>query len=160
RAFDAVIAIESSEHMPDLSAFFEEAARVLCPGGRLVVCAWLTRERPQGWERRWLLDPICREGRLRGMETMTEYQRLARKSGLIPTHSQDVSRQVKRTWTICARRVVLGLLSNSGYRRFLVHGKTPNRIFALTLARIWLAYELGTMRYGILTAIKPDSPDL
>jgi tocopherol O-methyltransferase len=153
--FDAVIAIESSEHMPDLPAFFQEAARVLRPGGRLVVCAWLTRELPRRWERRWLLDPICREGRLRGMESMSEYERLARQSGLVPTRSQDVSRQVKRTWTICARRVVLGLVSKPAYRRFLLHAKTRNRIFALTVARIWLAYALGTMRYGILTAVKP-----
>jgi tocopherol O-methyltransferase len=44
-SFDAVIAIESSEHMADLAAFFAEAARVLkpagrfVPGGSLVVCS-------------------------------------------------------------------------------------------------------------------------
>jgi tocopherol O-methyltransferase len=154
-AFDAVIAIESSEHMADLGAFFAEVARVLRPGGRFVVCAWLTRERPRRWERRWLLDPICREGRLRGMESVAEYHRLARDAGLVPTDFRDVSRQVKRTWPICARRVVAAFLRDPAYRRFLRNGG-PNRIFALTLARIWLAYELGTMRYGILTAVKSD----
>ena len=153
--FDVVIAIESSEHMPDLEAFFAEVPRVLRPGGRFVVCAWLVRERPGRWERRWLLDPICREGRLRGMETVAEYHRLARDAGLIPDDFRDVSRQVKRTWPICARRVSAALLRDPDYRRFLFDGG-PNRIFALTLARIWLAYELGTMRYGILTAVKPD----
>src|SRR5258708_9300351 len=58
-SFDAVLAIESSEHMPDLATFFSEAHRVLRPGGRLVVCAWLTRETPRSWERRWLIDPLC-----------------------------------------------------------------------------------------------------
>jgi tocopherol O-methyltransferase len=154
-AFDAVIAIESSEHMPDLGAFFAEVARVLRPGGRFVVCAWLTRDRPRGWERRRLLDPICREGRLRGMEPVAEYHRLARAVGLVPTDFRDVSRQVKRTWPICARRVVAGLIREPSYRRFLLGSGSPNRIFALTLARIWLAYELGAMRYGIITAVKP-----
>jgi tocopherol O-methyltransferase len=156
-AYDAVLAIESSEHMPDLAAFYSEAARVLRPGGRLVVCAWLTGPRPRGWERRWLIGPICREGRLRGMESMDEHLRQSRAAGFVPVASVDVSRQVKRTWPICARRVAAGLLRDPTYRHFLLRGGSPNRIFALTLARIWLAYELGSMRYGILTAAKPGA---
>src|SRR3978361_1598672 len=42
-AFDRAYAIESSEHMVDKARFFSEAWRVLKPGGRLVVCAWLSR---------------------------------------------------------------------------------------------------------------------
>ena len=33
--------------------------------------------------------------------------------------------------------------------------KSPDRIFALTVLRIWLAYETGNMRYGLLCAVKP-----
>ncbi len=158
-SFDAVLAIESSEHMADLGAFFAEAYRVLRPGGRFVVCAWLTREAPRRWETRHLLEPICREGRLRGMGSAGEYDRLARAAGLVPVAFQDVSRQVKKTWPICAGRVAVGLLREPSYRRFLFRGG-PNRVFALTLLRIWLAFELGSMRYGILTAVKPggDAP--
>ncbi|MFO0909835.1 MAG: class I SAM-dependent methyltransferase [Isosphaeraceae bacterium] len=153
--FDALIAIESSEHMPDLAAFFVEAGRVLRPGGRMVVCAWLTRETPGKWERRWLVDPICREGRMRGMESVAEYQRLAKEAGLSSVEAWDVSRHVKKTWPICAWRVVKGLLKEPAYRRFLLRDGGPNRIFALTLLRIWVAYELGAMRYGLLTFEKP-----
>lgn len=150
-SFDAAIAIESSEHMPDLSAFFTEAARVLRPGGRLVVCAWLTRDPLRRWERKTLIGPICREGRMRGMETTAEYQRLGRQAGLEPVWAQDVSRQVKATWPTCARRVVSRFIRDPASRRFLFKDGGPNRIFALTLLRIWLAYEVGAMRYGILT---------
>jgi tocopherol O-methyltransferase len=94
-AFDALLAIESSEHMPDLGMFFAEVARALRPGGRLVVWAWLTRPRP--WERRWLLDPICREGRLRGMESAGALLRHCRTAGLVALGFRDVGRQVKRT---------------------------------------------------------------
>jgi cyclopropane fatty-acyl-phospholipid synthase-like methyltransferase len=154
-SFDVVIAIESSEHMTDLQAFFTEVARVLKPGGRFVVCAWLTGENPGRWERRLLLEPICREGRLRGMGSASEYQQLALAAGLTPVAFQDVSKQVKRTWPICARRALIGLIRKPSYRRFLLRGKSSNKIFALTLFRIWLAYELKSMRYGILTALKP-----
>lgn len=153
-SFNAVIAIESSEHMADLEAFFAEVARVLKPAGRFVVCAWLTREAPRIWERRFLLEPICREGRLRGMGSASEYHRLAQAAGLVPIWFQDISRQVKRTWPICAGRVARGLLREPHYRQFLLHGQSSNNIFALTLLRIWLAYEMGSMRYGILTAVK------
>ena len=40
-SFDRAYAIESSEHMTDKPRFFTEARRILRPGGRLVVCAWL-----------------------------------------------------------------------------------------------------------------------
>ncbi|HEX7741388.1 MAG TPA: class I SAM-dependent methyltransferase, partial [Sphingobium sp.] len=43
-SFDHAYAIESSEHMVDKARFFGEARRVLRPGGRLVVCAWLEGE--------------------------------------------------------------------------------------------------------------------
>jgi tocopherol O-methyltransferase len=154
-SFDAVIAIESSEHMADLEAFFTEAARVLKPGGRLVVCAWLSRERPGFCERRLLLEPICREGRLRGMGSASDYDRLVKSVGLVPVRFEDVSRRVKRTWAICAGRVLRGLFREASYRRFLLNDLSSNRVFVLTLMRIWLAYELGSMRYGILTAVKP-----
>jgi tocopherol O-methyltransferase len=155
-AFDALVAIESSEHMTDLGAFFAEAFRVLRPGGRLAICAWLTRERLRAWENRWIIVPICREGRLRGMESASRYQQLACELGFITRDFQDVSRQVKQTWPICVWRVVRGLLRDPAHRRFLLRDGGPNRIFALTVPRIWLAYELGSMRYGILTFVKPE----
>ena len=155
-SFDAVIAIESTEHMPDLSAFFQEASRVLRPGGRLTICAWLTRESPRRAETRWLIGPICREGRLRAMENVAEYHRLGGEAGLHPQGVQDVSRRVKKTWPICAGRVVSGFLRNPAHRRFLLREGGPNRVFALTVFRIWLAYEIGAMRYGILTFAKTE----
>jgi tocopherol O-methyltransferase len=154
-SFDVVIAIESSEHMADKRVFFAEAHRVLKPGGRFVVAAWLARPSPGRWEVRHLLEPICREGRLPGMGTADEYTALAAGAGLEPAHFEDLSRQVKRTWPICTLRTIKGLIRNPDYRHFLFKEKSPDRVFVLTLFRILLAYETGSMRYGILKAVKP-----
>jgi tocopherol O-methyltransferase len=155
-SFDAVIAIESSEHMRDLTAFFSEVARVLKPGGRFVVCAWLSRETPYSWERHLLLKPICREGRLHGIGSASEYHHHCSTAGLVPVCFKDVSKQVKRTWPICTGRIIRRFFQQRAYREFLFHGQSSNKLFVLTLFRIWLAYELGCMRYGILSAVKPS----
>ena len=93
---------------------------------------------------------------MRAMETAEEYERIARSVGVLPIHALDVSRQVWRTWPICAGRVLKGLIRNADHRRFLLREGGPNRVFALTLPRIWLAYLTGSMRYGILTYQRPN----
>jgi len=153
--FDRVYAIESSEHMVDKERFFREAFRTLRPGGRLGVLAWLAREGARDWEVRRLLEPICREGRLSGMGTESDYRELARGAGFRVAGFEDLSRQVRRTWTVCARRLAGKLATDRAYRRFLMDGRSRNRAFALSLARIAVAYRTGSMRYGLLTADKP-----
>ncbi|HEV7251549.1 MAG TPA: class I SAM-dependent methyltransferase [Mesorhizobium sp.] len=154
-SFDRAWSIESSEHMEDKSRFFAEAFRVLRPGGRLGVYAWLSRETPSMWEIRHLLEPICREGRLPGMGTESEYREWAQAAGFRVIGFKDLSRNVRRTWTICAQRLARKLATRGDYRRFLLSARAENRVFALTLPRLILAYRTDAMRYGLLVAEKP-----
>jgi tocopherol O-methyltransferase len=148
--YDRAYAIESSEHMPDKQRFFDEAFRVLRPGGILTVCAWLARPRAAAWEIRHLLEPICREGRLPGMADEAEYRQFAEHSGFVLIDQQDLSRRVARTWAICLRRGIARVFADRRYRRFLLDRTASERIFALTMLRLLLAYRLGAMRYAIL----------
>jgi tocopherol O-methyltransferase len=157
RSFDHVIAIESSEHMPDKQQFFDEAYRTLRPGGRLAVYAWLARDDARPWERNRLLVPICREGRLPGMGTETEYRLWAARADFSVDGFEDLSAKVRHTWSLCAGRVAKKLLTQAHYRRYLLDARARNRIFALSLPRIWLAYATGAMRYGLLTAHRPQA---
>ncbi|SER21425.1 class I SAM-dependent methyltransferase [Arthrobacter sp. OV608] len=149
---DAAWAIESSEHMVDKQAFFAEAHRVLAPGGRLVVCAWLAETGATGWKVRHLLEPICREGRLPSMGTREDYEAMAMAAGFAIDGYEDVSQRVARTWTICARRLVKALLVDREIRRLALGGR--NRISVLSFPRLILAYRTGAMRYGIFTLSK------
>ncbi len=156
-AFDAVIAIESASHMADRRRLFAEAHRVLRPGGRLVACVWLSGEAPRPWERRLLLRPIVREGRLAGLDPASAYRTWIETTGLVLERFRDLSRQVRRTWPICLRRLAGRLVTDARYRRFLLSAAHENRVFALTMLRIYAAYRTGAMRYGLFTAHKPDS---
>nr|WP_241249253.1 methyltransferase domain-containing protein [Agrococcus sp. KRD186] len=151
---DAAWAIESSEHMVDKPAFFAEAHRVLAPGGRFVVCAWLAETGASGWKVRHLLEPICREGRLPSMGTREEYAAMARDAGFEIVGYEDVSQRVARTWTICARRLARALVVDREIRRIGLAAR--NRIFALSFPRLIVAYRIGPMRYGIFTLVKVD----
>ena len=154
-SFARAYAIESSEHMVDKQRFFDEAWRTLKPGGRLVICAWLARERATAWEVDHLLEPICREGRLPGMGTRADYEAMAEKAGFRLARFEDVSRAVRRTWTICLRRFLVKLATRADYRRLVASPLTRNRSFALSVPRLILAYRTGAMRYGVLTLDKP-----
>lgn len=152
-----MIAIESSEHVADKPRFFAEAQRVLRPGGRLVVCAWLASDAPRRWQIAHLLEPICREGRLGGLGTAEEHRGWIEGAGLIIDEHRDLSRNVKRTWPVCAWRTLRALARQPEHRRWLLRGRSDNRVFGLTVLRIWLAYELGAMRYGVFKARRPES---
>jgi tocopherol O-methyltransferase len=148
--FDLVYAVESSEHMQDKQRFFDEAFRTLKPGGRFAVCAWLARADPRPWEVRHLLEPICREGRLPSMGDEAEYRQFAERAGFRLVGTEDLSDKVRRTWSICIRRMLGKFATEPRYLRFVLDRSAANRIFAVTLLRIMIAYRTGSMRYGLL----------
>lgn len=154
-SFDVVVTIESLEHMPDLPGLFRECRRVLRPGGRLTGTAWMSCERPGRLSRRHLIDAITREAQIAGIRPESEFRAAAEAAGFVGWSFSDRARQVKRTWPLCAGRTIKGLLTRPRYRKFIFGSDNPNRIFALTLFRIWIAYELGVQRYGVFSARAP-----
>jgi len=154
-SYDAIISIETSEHMVEKEKYFAEVTRLLKPGGRFVTCACLAKEDPTPWQVKHLLEPICREGRIPSLGTMTEYQAMIEGAGLKEVEFRDLSQNVKKTWSICAMRTSKAFLFDKHVRRMLLDKGFSERIFAKTLFRILTAYNAGAMRYGLFSAIKP-----
>lgn len=153
-SFDAAIAIESSEHMPDKAAFFRQAHRVIRAGGRLVICAWLAAEKPGARAERWLLEPICRDGRMPHLGSANDYEQLAASAEFKLENFDDLTRRIERTWPAIVRRLLAKFIMHPRYLRFLFNPHAQNRVFALTIVRIWIAYRTNAMRYGIFTFVK------
>lgn len=153
-SFDAVISIECLAHIPDKPRYFREIARVLKPGCKAAIYAWLADPSPRPWEVRHLLEPICSEGRLPGMGSADEYREMIADAGLALLRYEELSRRVRKTWWICARRLAGRLCTSPRYWRALVDSNNGNRVFALTLVRILAAYHTGAMQYGLFVMEK------
>ncbi len=151
-SFDAVLSIESSEHMVDQNRFFAEIRRTLKPGGRFVLCAWLAAEAPSGFAIRHLLEPICREGCLPQLGTEQEYREMMAATGLVISHSEDLTRRVQRTWWVILKTLIVALFRDRSYARFLLDRSNPDRFFALSVVRILLAYRWSAMNYRLFVA--------
>lgn len=151
--YDLAISIESSEHMPDLKKFFEESYRVLVPGGTLKVCAWLSKINPTFLEVKHFLEPICTEGRLH-LGDENEYRILMESAGFRDIRFEEITENVKKTWSVCLERCAKKFLTDPKYISYLLKKGGENKKFLLSLLRIRLAYERRCMLYGIFTAQK------
>jgi len=152
--YDAVVAIESLTHIRDQPRVLREAARLLRPGGRVVVCVWMAEPSPSPWRRRFLLEPIVEEGRLSGLPTATELRHWTTAAGLTVERLDDVTPLVRRTWTVVLRRFLGALFTDPAVLRTLLDASESERVFARTIPRIWLAQHLGALRYGWLVGAR------
>jgi len=155
KSFDSVVAIESMEHISDRLCFFAEVHRLLDHDGRFVITAWVAPEEPAAWKVKYLLEPICFEGRLPSLPSASEYRTMLTEAGFTDVTSFDLTRRVSRTWSVCVLRFLTRICPDSSLRRQLFDSNFSNRVFLRTVFRIWLAYKTGSMRYGLFSARKP-----
>lgn len=75
------------------------------------------------------------------------------EAGFVDIAFRDLSRNVRKTWPIIVGRMAKRLLRDREAWHFMFHG--PNRVYGMTIFRIWAAYYLGVMRYGLFIGKKP-----
>jgi tocopherol O-methyltransferase len=153
--FDVILALESTEHMQTKSRFFTEAWRLLRPGGRLIICAWILPSTLSPWQRRLLIEPLCEEGSIAGLATSDDYRRWARVAGFDEVLTRDLTPDVRRTWSIVLRRMLESLITRPSVWAYLLDSHNRHRGFARAVLRIWTAYRVGALRYALLTGRKP-----
>ncbi len=94
-SFDRILAVECIFHFPSRLAFFEHVARTLRPGGNLTLTDFL---QPEGAPPGQFDDPDHPLWGSHRSITLKAYQDLATQVGLVMTHSQDISRNVRPTY--------------------------------------------------------------
>lgn len=147
--FDMVWIMESSEHFPDKKRFFERCASALKPGGVLAVCAWLRRDGPMPENEQKLVATIAEAMLSASLDSLSDYQKWMRDSGLTVTAAEDITSHVKRTWEFCSS------LADRHAMKFLVRFTgAPTRRFVASFPLMKQAYACGAMAFGLFVAKK------
>ncbi|MFG3487654.1 class I SAM-dependent methyltransferase [Streptomyces sp. NPDC047972] len=132
--FDCVYSVEAAQHFDDMAAFTREAARVLRPGGRLVVASFFTPG----------TDPESGARLASALETFADGLDIARPVTL-------VTDALTRAGLTDARAVSIGPDVWPGWDRWLSDQWAPG-----TWPRNFLtAYERRDLDYYLVTATRP-----
>ncbi len=143
--YDAIWAIESIEHLPDIIVCLSECGRVLRPGGSLLIACWTQHDGVQKTARKLLLDPIGTELNI-VLRTQSELKRCLGLAGFEECKVYDLTAFVARTWnptiagTLRDLRALFGL---GGLRTQALLEPGLN----WRTSRIALAYRMGVLRY-------------
>jgi ubiquinone/menaquinone biosynthesis C-methylase UbiE len=145
-SFDVVLAVECIFHFPDRQRFFEEARRVLRPGGRLVLSDFVPRRRlvPALAAQDVLFGAYQRRvsGHVDIRYSLPRYRALAQRTGFTPLDERDITANTLPTYDVVRRTMT---------PRFGAEA-------ALSLAGLLtleLVTRLGLLRYMILSYSRP-----
>lgn len=153
-SFDAVWALESLCHAPDKAAFYREAARLLRPGGRLVVAEYVRTTRRidapgdrlvREWLDGWMIPDLDTGDEHVGAATAAGFGDVTLRDG---THYTRPS--LRRLYRMAFLAYPMGLMLHGvGLRTPAQHG---NLVASL---RQYQALKRNYWFYGILSATKP-----
>jgi cyclopropane fatty-acyl-phospholipid synthase-like methyltransferase len=155
-SFDVVWSLESVCHAHDKAAFYREAARLLRPGGRLVVAEYMRTARPLGMSGERLLHTWLHGWAIPDLDTPDEHQRSLSASGFVDIQIDDVTAHTRpslhRLRQITFWSYPLAVLARAaGIRSVVQHGNVLGSLYQ------YQALERGLWFYGLLSAVVPST---
>jgi len=146
--FDVIWSIEAISHFAGKTEFFNQATKMLKPGGTLALIDWFKRDGLSEAEYRRYITPIER-GMLVELKSLADYAELVSACGLEIIETRDLSERCSKTWDISANLIkdpaLWRLASTQGleFVRFLRSISAMRRGFAS-----------GCFVYGMIVAQK------
>jgi tocopherol O-methyltransferase len=151
-SFDVVWSLESLCHAQDKAAFYCEAARLLRPGGRLVVAEYMRTARPFGTPGERLLHKWLDGWAIPDLDTPDEHRSSLSASGFVDIQIDNVTAHTRpslhRLHRITLWSYPLAVLGRAaGVRSFVQHGNVLGSLHQ------YQALERGLWFYGIISAV-------
>jgi len=157
-SFDLVWACESGEHMPDKVKYVNEMARVLKPGGRIVIATWCQRDEATKGEftagERKTLDYLYGEWTHPYFISIEEYAKIMGATGKLGSIvTDDWAKETIPAWR---HSVWVGVWDPwPVIRRPHLWWKVVRDAWCLEVMH--RAFTDGLMEYGMMTAAKPKA---
>lgn len=153
QSFDVVWACESLCHSARKSEFYQEAYRLLRPGGRLVIAEYMRKARPLEPSQERLLSQWLQGWAIPDIDTAEEHRENARQAGFAEINIRDITahtrishrnlhKQASRWWRVGQALRLLGIRNRIQHR---------NHLGAM---RQFEALEAGAWFYGLGRAVK------
>jgi len=154
-SFDVVWALESLFHAARKSDFYAEAARLLKPGGRLIVADYMRASRPlsdqqertcKEWLNGWAIDDI---------DTPEEHTCNALDAGFEGVVVRDMTPATRRSLRRLHRLSLLVWYPDMALSKIGVRSPTQ-RGNVVASRRQWQALRSHAWQYGVLSATRAD----
>ena len=154
--FDVVWALESVCHAQAKAAFYRESARLLRPGGRLVVAEYMRALRPLPSADEKLLTRWLHNWMIPDLDTMQEHGQHALDAGFSDVEVRDVTlnmrRSLRRLYVLSLAGVTTSrVLHRLRLRSAVSHGNVLGSLHQ------YRALRRASWAYGILCANKPSA---
>lgn len=147
-SFDRIWIVECSEHIHDKQTFFNDCARLLRPGGRLGLCAWL-RGDVDGPEHEQLVRQLSETLLCPALFTMNEQIFSLETAGFQIGRADNIASGVLPTWEHCNK-----LVSSPMAQMFLYTRGSKLRRYVECFKLLERGYREGALAYGMIVATR------